>query len=239
MTLDQVALALTNNSANVGGGVLRRGDEALVVRSIGLVDSLASIGQVIVQAKQGRTVLVSDIAQVELGHKPRSGIVAYDDHDSVVEGVVSMTKGQNAAVVVAGVEKAMAALALRLPPGAALPVVYKRTDLIHQTVDTVVENLVTGALLVIVILVVFLRNWRAAVIVATVIPLSLLFAFIMLDLRGIPANLISLGDVDFCIIIDSAVVLVEALMVRLALDRSLSVTAPAQTSPRPAAANER
>ncbi|QNK71845.1 efflux RND transporter permease subunit [Variovorax sp. PAMC28562] len=239
VTLDQVALALTNNSANVGGGVLRRGDEALVVRSIGLVDSLASIGQVIVQAKQGRTVLVSDIAQVELGHKPRSGIVAYDDHDSVVEGVVSMTKGQNAAVVVAGVEKAMAALALRLPPGAALPVVYKRTDLIHQTVDTVVENLVTGALLVIVILVVFLRNWRAAVIVATVIPLSLLFAFIMLDLRGIPANLISLGAVDFGIIIDSAVVLVEALMVRLALDRSLSVTAPAQTSPRPGAAHQK
>ena len=239
VTLDQVALALTNNSANVGGGVLRRGDEALVVRSIGLVDSLASIGQVIVQAKQGRTVLVSDIAQVELGHKPRSGIVAYDDHDSVVEGVVSMTKGQNAAVVVAGVEQAMAALAPRLPRGVTLPVVYTRTDLIHQTVDTVVENLVTGALLVIVILVVFLRNWRAAVIVATVIPLSLLFAFIMLDLRGIPANLISLGAVDFGIIIDSAVVLVEALMVRLTLDRSLSVTAPAHTPSRPGAADQK
>ena len=230
VTLDQVALALTNNSANVGGGVLRRGDEALVVRSIGLVDSLAGLGQVIVQARNGRTVLVSDVARVEFGHKPRSGIVAYDDHDSVVEGVVSMTKGQNAAVVVAGVEKAMEALAQRLPRGVTLPVVYKRTDLIHQTVDTVVENLVTGALLVIVILVVFLRNWRAAVIVATVIPLSLLFAFIMLDLRGIPANLISLGAVDFGIIIDSAVVLVEALMVRLALDRSLSVTAPAPAS---------
>ena len=230
VTLDQVAQALTNNSANVGGGVMRRGDEALVVRSIGLVDSLAGLGQVIVKARNGRTVLVSDVAQVELGHKPRSGFVAYDDHDSVIEGVVSMTKGQNAAVVVAGVEQALATLAPRLPRGVTLPVVYKRTDLIHQTVDTVVENLVTGALLVIVILVVFLRNWRAAVIVATVIPLSLLFAFIMLDLRGIPANLISLGAVDFGIIIDSAVVLVEALMVRLALDRSLSLTAASKVS---------
>ena len=229
VTLDQVAQALTNNSANVGGGVMRRGDEALVVRSIGLVDSLAALGQVIVKARNGRTVLISDVAQVELGHKPRSGFVAYDDHDSVIEGVVSMTKGQNAAVVVAGVEQALAALTPRLPRGVTLPVVYKRTDLIHQTVDTVVENLVTGALLVIVILVIFLRNWRAAVIVATVIPLSLLFAFIMLDLRGIPANLISLGAVDFGIIIDSAVVLVEALMVRLALDRSLSLTASSGT----------
>ena len=227
VTLDQVALALTNNSANVGGGVLRRGDEALVVRSIGLVDSLAGLGQVIVQAKNGATVLVSDVAEVQFGHKPRSGIVAYDDHDSVVQGIVSMTKGQNAAVVVAGVEQALAALTPRLPRGVTLPVVYKRTDLVRKTVDTVVENMVTGALLVIVILVVFLRNWRAAIIVATVIPLSLLFAFIMLDLRGIPANLISLGAVDFGIIIDSAVVLVEALMVRLALDRSLSVTVPA------------
>ena len=227
VTLDQVALALTNNSANVGGGVLRRGDEALVVRSIGLVDSLAGLGQVIVQARSGVTVLVSDVAKVEFGHKPRSGIVAVDDHDSVVEGIVSMTKGQNAAVVVAGVERAMAALTQRLPRGVTLPVVYKRTDLVHKTVDTVVENLVTGALLVIVILVVFLRNWRAAVIVATVIPLSLLFAFIMLDLRGIPANLISLGAVDFGIIVDSAVVLVEALMVRLALDRSLALKAAA------------
>ena len=223
VTLDQVAQALSSNSANAGGGVLRRGDEALVVRTIGIVESMADIGNVIVRSKGGQTVLVLDVAEVEIGNKPRSGIVAYGDLDSVVEGVISMTKGQNAALVVDGLEKAIVGLAPRLPKGVKITPVYKRTDLIHKTVTTVVENLATGALLVIVILIVFLRNWRAAVIVATVIPLSLMIAFIMMDARGIPANLISLGAVDFGIIIDSAVVLVEALMVRLALDRT---TAP-------------
>src|SRR5476651_2079865 len=184
VTIDQVNTALTNNSANVGGGLVRRGDEALLVRGIGIFNSLDDIGRVIVSASNGKTVLVSDLGTVTTGYRPRSGIAAFN---------------------------------ARLPKGVRLKTIYDRTELINHTVRTVGENLLVGAVLVIAILMVFLGSWRAALIVATVIPLSLLFAFIMLDARGIPANLISLGAVDFGIIIDSAVVLVEALMVRLAM----------------------
>ncbi|EGF32104.1 Cobalt-zinc-cadmium resistance protein CzcA; Cation efflux system protein CusA [Oxalobacteraceae bacterium IMCC9480] len=217
VTLDQVSQALTNNSANVGGGLVRRGDEALVVRGIGIFNRIDDIGRVMVSAKNGNTVLVSDVATVTTGFRPRSGVVAYNDNDSVVEGIVQMTKGSNAAKVVADVKLRIATINTKLPKGVRLKTIYDRTELIDHTVKTVAENLLVGAGLVIAILMLFLGNWRAALIVATVIPLSLLCAFIMLDARGIPANLISLGAVDFGIIIDSAVVLVEALMVRLAL----------------------
>ncbi|MBA5607809.1 efflux RND transporter permease subunit [Duganella sp. FT3S] len=217
VTIDQVSQALAANSANVGGGQVRRGDEALLVRGIGIFNSMDDIGRVIVSATAGKTVLVSDLGTVSAGFRPRSGVVAFNDNDSVVEGIVQMSKGSNAAKVVADVKLAVDAVNARLPKGVRLKTIYDRTQLIKHTVHTVGENLLVGAALVIAILIVFLGNWRAALIVATVIPLSLLFAFIMLDARGIPANLISLGAVDFGIIIDSAVVLVEALMVRLAL----------------------
>ncbi len=217
VTIDQVSQALAANSANVGGGQVRRGDEALLVRGIGIFSSMDDIGRVIVSASAGKTVLVSDLGTVSAGFRPRSGVVAFNGNDSVVEGIVQMSKGSNAAKVVADVKLAVDAVNARLPKGVRLKTIYDRTELIDHTVHTVGENLLVGAALVIAILIVFLGNWRAALIVATVIPLSLLFAFIMLDARGIPANLISLGAVDFGIIIDSAVVLVEALMVRLAL----------------------
>ncbi|HJV01854.1 MAG TPA: CusA/CzcA family heavy metal efflux RND transporter [Burkholderiaceae bacterium] len=217
VTIDQVSQALAANSANVGGGQVRRGDEALLVRGIGIFDGMDDIGRVIVSASAGKTVLVSDLGTVSAGFRPRSGVVAFNEQDSVVEGIVQMSKGSNAAKVVDDVKLAVDAVNARLPKGVRLKTIYDRTQLIDHTVHTVGENLLVGAALVIAILIVFLGNWRAALIVATVIPLSLLFAFIMLDARGIPANLISLGAVDFGIIIDSAVVLVEALMVRLAL----------------------
>jgi cobalt-zinc-cadmium resistance protein CzcA len=188
-----------------------------VIRGIGIFNSLEDIGRVVITAKNGKTVLVSDVAAVVIGHRPRSGIVAYNDADSVVEGIVQMAKGANASKVVAQVKKKVDEINAKLPKGVRMRPIYDRTELINHTVRTVAENLLVGATLVIAILIIFLRNWRAALIVATVIPLSLLFAFIMLDAKGIPANLISLGAVDFGIIIDGAVVLVEALMVRLAL----------------------
>ncbi|MGZ5182280.1 MAG: efflux RND transporter permease subunit [Ramlibacter sp.] len=229
LTLDQLRQALGNASANAGGGLVRRGDEALVVRGIGIFAGIEDIGRTVVSASNGRTVLVSDLGKVSVGHSPRSGIVAFNRQDSVVEGIVQMSKGANAAKVVAEVKQAAERLGARLPPGVRIRTIYDRSELIGHTVHTVAENLVVGALLVIAILVIFLGNWRAALIVAAVIPLSLLCAFIVLDARGIPANLISLGAVDFGIIIDSAVVLVEALLVRLHLQaRAL----PAETAVR-------
>ncbi len=220
VTIDQVAQALGANSANGGGGILRRGDEALVVRSIGLFQSIDDIARVVVSAKDGKTVLVGDVSEVSIGDRPRSGIVAFNEHDNVVQGIVQMTKGQNATKVVEALKERIAQLAPKLPPGVKIVPYYDRTDLVRHTVHTVSENLIVGALLVVAILIVFLRNWYAALAVAVIIPLALLFAFILIDTRGVSANLISLGAVDFGIIIDSAVVLVEALMVKLALAKT-------------------
>jgi cobalt-zinc-cadmium resistance protein CzcA len=217
VTISQVAQALGANSGNVGGGVLKRGDEALVVRSIGIFQSVKDIGRVVITAQGGKTVLVGDIGEVAIGDRPRSGIVAFNEHDNVVQGIVSMTKGQNATKVVEALKEKIQQISPKLPASVRIVPYYDRTDLVHQTVHTVSENLVVGALLVISILIIFLRNWYAALTVAVIIPLALLFAFILMDVRGVSANLISLGTVDFGIIIDSAVVLVEALMVRLAL----------------------
>jgi heavy metal efflux system protein len=217
VSIDQVNQAVGNNSSNVGGGLMHRGDESLVVRGIGLFHSLDDIAQSVVDTRDGKPILVSDLGQVVIGDRPRSGIVSFNQQDDIIEGIVLMTKGQNAAKVIEALRAKVEVVNDSLPAGVKVVPFYDRTGLVHHTVHTVSENLIVGALLVVTILVVFLRNWRAALIVASVIPLSLLFAFIVMDLRGVSANLISLGAVDFGIIIDSAVVLVEALMVRLAM----------------------
>ena len=220
VTIDQVAQAVTANSSNTGGGVIRRGDEALVVRSIGLFKTKNDIARVVVTAKDGKTVLVGDVGDVEIGSRSRSGMVDFNEQNNVVQGIVQMTKGQNATKVVEALKESIASLAPKLPQGIKIVPYYDRTNLIKHTVRTVSENLLLGALLVVAILIIFLRNWYAALAVAVIIPLSLLFAFILIDYKGVSANLISLGAVDFGIIIDSAVVLVEALMVKLALAKS-------------------
>jgi cobalt-zinc-cadmium resistance protein CzcA len=217
VTLDQLSQAIGNGSGSAGGGLLRHGDASLVVRADGLFASLEDIRKVVIAARQGRPITVGDVAEVRVGERPRFGIVGADQRDSIVEGIVSMSKGGNPAKINGELRERIARLQERLPPGAKIVPIYDRTELVRHTVSTVGENLILGALLVIAVLVVFLSSWRAALVVATVIPLALLFAFIMMNARGVSANLISLGAVDFGIIIDSAVVIVEALMVRLAL----------------------
>ncbi len=218
VTLQQLQDALSKNSANGGGGVLLRGDEALVVRSLGLFQSLDDIRHTVVAVHEGQPVTVGDLATVAPGERERAGIVALDHDNDVVEGIVDMTKGQDPAKVITALQVSMDALAPHLPAGVRLERIYDRRELIEHTVSTVTENMLTGAVLVVAILVIFLRNWGAALIVASVIPLSLLLAFTLMHIKGMSANLISLGAVDFGIIIDSAVVLVEALMVRLTLE---------------------
>jgi cobalt-zinc-cadmium resistance protein CzcA len=217
VTLDQLNQAVGNGSGSAGGGLLRRGDASLVVRSSGLYTSPADIARVVIASRQGRAITVGDVADVRIGERQRLGIVGADDRDSIVEGIVLMVKGGNPAKINAQLKARIAQLQSRLPAGVKIIQIYDRTELVHRTVATVVENLLGGAALVIAVLVLFLSSWRAATVVATVIPLALLFAFILMHLRGVSANLISLGAVDFGIIIDSAVVIVEALIVRLAL----------------------
>ena len=217
VSIDQVNQAVSKNSSNVGGGLMHRGDESLVVRGIGLYRNVDDIAQSVVDTRDGKPILVGDLGEVVIGDRPRSGIVSFNQQDDIIEGIILMTKGQNAAKVIEALREKVVQVNQTLPDGVKIVPFYDRTGLVNHTVHTVSENLIIGALLVVAILIIFLRNWRAALIVASVIPLSLLFAFIVMDLRGVSANLISLGAVDFGIIIDSAVVLVEALMVRLAM----------------------
>jgi len=218
VTLTQVSQALQNNSTNAGGGIMRRGDEALVIRGLGYFQTIDDIGRVAITTNNGTPVLVSDVADINIGGRPRSGYVALDGNNDVVEGIVNMLKGGNPSTIIAALKAKIDEInKSKLPPGVQVEVTYDRSGLVDHTVRTVSENLVLGALLVLVVLIIFLRSLIAALIVACVIPLSLLVAFIGMHVWGVSANLISLGAIDFGILVDSAVVLVEALMVRLAL----------------------
>ena len=226
VTLADIQNAIGNANSNVGGGTIPRGEELVVVRGVGLFNSIGDIGNTVVKAQNGNTVRISDLGDVKIGIPDRAGIVGYDRQDDVSEGVVTMIKRQNAAVVVKGVRDTVDRLNAQLRRDALrtgkqpvqIQPTYQRTKLLDRTVETVAENLVVGATLVTVLLLIFLRNWRAALAVAAIIPLALLAAFAGLSTAGVPANLISMGAVDFGIIIDSAVVLVEALMVALAVE---------------------
>jgi cobalt-zinc-cadmium resistance protein CzcA len=218
ITLNQLSQALSSGNGSAGGGLIRHGDESLVVRAAGLFSNLADIRKVVIAARQGQSITIGDVATVTESERPRYGIVGFDKQDSIVEGIVSMTKGGNPSKINAALKERIAQLQPKLPPGVKIVALYDRTDLVSVTVHTVVHNLIVGALLVFAVLVVFLSSWIAAFVVAAVIPLALLFAFILMNSLGVSANLISLGAVDFGIIIDSAVVIVEALMVRLAMN---------------------
>ncbi|NUQ21163.1 MAG: efflux RND transporter permease subunit, partial [Gemmatimonadaceae bacterium] len=218
LTLPQVEQAIATANANAGGGYITHGYERQVVRGVGLFKGTDDIADVALATRNGIPVRVRDVGDVHVGGAPREGIVAKDSLDDVVEGIVLMRKGENAVKVLAPVRAKVAELnASVLPAGVQVHPFYDRATLVRHTVHTVEENLATGAILVLLVLGVFLGDWRSAVIVGLVIPLSLLGAFILMDVEHVPANLISLGAVDFGIIVDAAVVMVEAFLVRLAL----------------------
>lgn len=218
VTLAQIEQAIANANGNAGGGYIAHGYEKQVVRGVGLFTDARDIGVVDVASRNGVPVRVQDVGAVSIGGAPREGIVAKDTADDVVEGIVLMRKGGNALEVLKGVRAKAAELnSTTLPRDVHLVPFYDRAVLVSHTVDTVEENLAIGAALVLLILIVFLGDWRSAFIVGVIIPLSLLCAFILMDWRGVSANLISLGAVDFGIIVDAAVVMVEAFLVRLTL----------------------
>jgi len=183
-----------------------------MVRGIGLVRSLGDLESIVIAAQKGTPVRVRDIGQASIGHAIRFGVLGRDAEDDLVQGIVLMRKGENPGAVLDGVKKKLDEIRPLLPAGVEMRPYYSRDRLVSTTVATVMRNLVEGALLVTVLLSLFLYNMRAALIVALVIPLSLLFAFVFMDLRGIPANLLSLGAIDFGIIVDGAVIMTENIM---------------------------
>src|SRR5438045_3319307 len=215
--LQQVFTALGRGNANAGGNYLEQGEQQYLIRGVGLLRSADDIGAVVVAEHGGTPLLVRDIAEVKTSSVPRQGLVGRNDDDEIVEGIVLMRTGENPSEVLdeikARVERLNTAI---LPKGVRIVAFYDRSQLIATTLTTVFRNLLEGALLVTLVLWLFLRNVRAAGIVAAVIPLALLATFIGLRLRGIPANLLSLGAMDFGIIVDGAVIVVENVFRTLA-----------------------
>jgi heavy metal efflux system protein len=214
VSLRQVFEALSNGNKNAGGSYIEHGPEMYIVRGLGLVRDQRDIGDIAVLAHGGTPVRIRDVASVEVGPRVRLGLVGKNNEDDVVQGIVLLRKGENALEVLERVRAKVEDLNRTLPPGVKVVPHYDRTELIHRTLHTVLRNMGEGIFLVLVVLVAFLgrQNLASAGIVALVIPLSLLGAFILLDLRAIPANLISMGAVDFGIIVDPAVFVVENIL---------------------------
>ena len=213
LTLDEVTEALTKSNKNVGGGLMRRGEQSLIIRGIGLLKSPRDIADVVVKANGNVPVTVGDVAQVLQSHTPRQGSVGMDEHDDVVQGIVLLKRDENPSRVLDQIHAKVRELnGGLLPQGMRMETNYDRSDLVGHTLATVQHNLLFGATLIIAVLWLFLRSVRGSLIVATVIPLSLLVAFIGLHLMGMPANLISMGAIDFGIMVDGAVVLTENII---------------------------
>ena len=216
VTLAQVINALSNSNANVGGNYLTVGEQSFNVRGVGLIKNLSDIEDVVVAEKAGTPIYVKNIAKVDVGQRVRLGQVGIDDRNDVLEGVVLLQRGAKATPTLQRVQKKVETLNHgKLPPGVQLKTFYDRSDLIHVTVRTVLKILAEGMLLVFVILFVFLGNMRAAMIVALTVPLALLFTFSAMVAVGESANLISLGAIDFGIIVDAALIMVEAIFLQL------------------------
>jgi cobalt-zinc-cadmium resistance protein CzcA len=217
LSVSDVSSALDANNGNAGGGFYSEGGQFYYVRGLGRVATTEDIGNVVLAVHDGIPVLVKDIGQVVIGAAPRLGRFGYQSQNDAVEGVVKLRTGEQAQTVLQGIQKKTEELNNQiLPKDVKVLPFYDRSDLIHLTTRTVEDNLLRGIVLVVIVLIFFLYDIRSGLIVAVTIPLSLLFAFICLDLRGIPANLLSIGAIDFGILVDGAVVMVENIYRRLA-----------------------
>ncbi|MGH7166580.1 MAG: efflux RND transporter permease subunit [Nitrospiraceae bacterium] len=229
VSLSQVITALQNSNANVGGNYLTVGAQNYNVRGLGLINSLDDIENVMVAEKSGTPVFVKSLGKVSIGNRVRLGKVGIDDRDDVVEGVVLLQRGYKALPVLQRVEQRVEEFnAWKLPHGVKIKTFYDRTALIHTTVETVTDILISGMVLVFLILYLFLGHFRAAMIVALTIPLSLLFTFAMMVLIGQSANLISLGAIDFGIIVDATLIMVESIVYHIGHHTGPKLTPPQQ-----------
>ena len=216
LTLKDLQDAVGRGNANAGGSYMAQGAQQFTIRGIGLLKSADDIGRIVVASRNTTPILVRDVAQVTIGAVPRLGIVGQDNEDDVVTGIVIMRKGENPSVVLKAVKEKIEELNHHiLPAGVKIVPFYDRTWLMSKTLSTVFKNLVEGALLVSLVLYLFLSNLRASLAVVVVIPLSLLATFLGLKILGVPANLLSLGAMDFGIIVDGAVIVIENIMHRL------------------------
>ncbi|WP_300660719.1 CusA/CzcA family heavy metal efflux RND transporter, partial [Fluviicola sp.] len=211
-TILEIFDALEKNNENTGGAYIDKKPYAYFIRGIGMVTDMEDIGKIVVKTQNGVPILIRDVATVRIGASTRFGAVTKDGKGEEVSGVAMMLKGENSEEVVSRVKEKMSQIEKSLPEGVAIEAFSDRTKLIDKAISTVEKNLIEGALIVIFILVLLLGNWRAGLVVASVIPLALLFAVTMMHLFGVSGNLMSLGAIDFGLIVDGAVIIVEAII---------------------------
>lgn len=212
LSLVDVFNALQKNNQNTGGSYIDKGPNIYFIRGEGLIENLEDINSIVVKNSDGIPILIKDIGTVQYGFAPRYGAMTRNGKGETVGAVVLMQKGENAVRVIKRVKERMATIEKYLPEGVGIDVFVDRTKLIDRAINTVSTNLLEGALIVIFVLVLFLGNFRAGLIVASVIPLAMLFAIAMMNLLGVSANLMSMGALDFGLIVDGAVVIVESLL---------------------------
>src|ERR1700738_3931603 len=232
LTLSQVLQVLNNSNINVGGNTVNIGPQSAVVRGVGLIRSIDDIRNTMLASTNGNAIRVSDIAEVTIGNKPRLGIAGKDDNDDIVQGTVLMRRGQQSLPTIRRVEAEVERINSMgiLPPGVRIERIYDRSDLIKVTTETVLHNLVFGIILVFFVQWIFLGDLRSATIVAATIPFALFFAIGILVLRGESANLLSVGAIDFGLIVDATVIMVESIFRRLA---QTGAPASPQSDPAP------
>lgn len=222
LTISQIAQAVNSNNQNAGGAMLDNRQQAMVVRGVGLVESTKDIEDIVVTEFKGVPVFIRDVGRVRIGAAPPTGIFGVNDRPDAVEGIVLMRRGENPTEVLQAIHEAVEELnATRLPPGVKIVPLYDRTDLVDNTLRTVSHTLLEGLIIVVAVLFLFLGSVRAALLTAITIPLSLLFAFVCMHFTGIPANLLSLGALDFGIIVDGTLIMVEHIVHTLAERRRL------------------
>src|SRR6478752_2951869 len=224
LTLSQVLQSINNSNINVGGNTVNIGPQSAVVRGVGLIRSIEDLSNTMLSQSNGNPVLVKDIATVTVGEKPRLGIAGIDDDDDIVQGIVLMRRGEQSSPTIARVERLVNQInsSSILPPGVKIERIYDRKDLIDVTTHTVLHNMVLGILLIVLLQWIFLGDLRRALIVGATIPFALFFAVIILVLRGESANLLSVGAIDFGLIVDATVIMVEAIFRRLSQTTALS-----------------
>ncbi|MFO0689193.1 MAG: CusA/CzcA family heavy metal efflux RND transporter [Myxococcota bacterium] len=220
LSMSDVADALVRNNRSAGGGLLDVGQQSIAIRSVGTIGSREELESVLVTYRDDVPVFVRDIGHVRIGSAPRTGLFGIGERSGGVEGIVLMRRGENPSEVLEGIKAAIEELnAVRLPPGVRIEPLYDRADLVANTLRTVSHTLLEGLVIVVGVLLFFLMSVRAALIAAVTIPLSLLFAFVCMYFAGIPANLLSLGALDFGIIVDGSLVMIERIVHALELER--------------------
>ena len=215
ITISDLFEALEKNNESTGGSYIEKGSNAFFIRGLGMVESLSDIENIVVKKINGVPVLVRNIATVQYGSATRYGAATRNGEGEVVIGIVMMLKGQNSAVVTDLVKKKIEIIQKTLPEGVVIEPYLDRSDLVKRAIGTVTTNLIEGGLIVIFILLLLLGNFRAGLVVALVIPLSLLFALGMMNIFGVSGNLMSLGAIDFGLIVDGAVIIVESIVHRI------------------------